>query len=143
VGADGRFARALFACNGEAFATAILDSAPSRVSTCLRGDLLIDLFLTALNLSANGWNDLDGDGRGAVIRWLKKTLTEGGRELRERKRLTKEERQREFLALVEGVVSDFTPHSSSVPPPIRCSCATVTTCFTKGSLTSISSRAPD
>ena len=85
VGADERFARVLFASNGEKFGTGIIDSAPSRISTSLRGELLTDLFLTALNLSANGWNDLDGVGRAAVRTWLKKTLTKGGKELQDPK----------------------------------------------------------
>jgi hypothetical protein len=109
VGADGRFARALFASNGEVFGIGIVDSAPSRVCTSLRGELLIDLFLAAFDGSANGWNALDGVGRGAVRRWLKETLTKGGKELRDPKRLTNEEAQREFLTLIEGIVSDFTP----------------------------------
>ena len=35
---------------------------------------------------------------------------QGGRELRDPILLTDEKAQREFLALVEGIVSDFTPH---------------------------------
>jgi hypothetical protein len=110
VGADARFGRALFASNGEAFGTGVLDSAPSRVSTSLRGELLVDLFLAALGRSANGWNALDGVGRGPVRRWLKETLTKGGKELTASTPLTEEEVQREFLRRLAGIVSDFTPH---------------------------------
>jgi hypothetical protein len=53
VKADHKFVRALFASNGEQFGTGILDSAPSRITTCLRGPVLISAFLDAFLCAPN------------------------------------------------------------------------------------------
>ena len=122
VGADKEFARALFASNGEAFRTGILDSAPSRISTCLRGDVLIECFLDAFTCSPNAWEVIDTLTRSDVRQWLKGTLSKTGRELHGPEHLTKAEAQHEFLKLIEGTVSDFTAHPDEpkVRIPRRC-----------------------
>lgn len=73
--AERAFLQALFASNGEAFGTGIIDSAPSRICTTVRPrDFLIDLFISAFDRSANGWNAIDRTSRRAVRRWLKAVL---------------------------------------------------------------------
>jgi hypothetical protein len=49
------------------------------------------------------------DSRSDVRSWLTDTLSGGGKELRP-KPLPREQAQHEFIARVEGLVSDFTPH---------------------------------
>jgi hypothetical protein len=113
IGADRRFVRALFKDNGESFGTGVLDSAPSRVYTNIRGDVLIDAFLDAFSASSNAWQALDCSMR----IWLKKVLTKGGKELTT---LTRDQLQREFIARVEGLVTDFGLHPAEsrvgIPP---------------------------
>ena len=116
VGADRRFARALLKDNGESFGTGVLDSAPSRVSTNLRGDFLISAFLDAFSCSANAWDSIDGFGPIAIRKWLKKTLTKGGKEL---STLTRDQLQQEFLARVAGLISDFHPHPEEKQVGVR------------------------
>ena len=113
-GADGKFARTLFRSNGQDFHAPILDSAPSRISTCLRGERLVSLFLDAFHCSSNAWEAVDGFGRSAIRRWLKTTLANGGRELRPGSTQAGLE---EFLRVAERIVSDFTPHGED--PRIR------------------------
>lgn len=108
VGADGRFARVLFDANGQGFGTGVLDSLPSRVRTSLRGEQIIDLFVAAIRRSANAAEGLPCFSRGDVRRWLKEVLAKGGKELRPP--LSRDQLLREFLAGVQGLVSDFTRH---------------------------------
>ena len=111
AGADGRFARVLFKSNGQHFAAPILDSAPSRVSTRLRGEQLVRLFVDAFDCSANAWEAVDGVGRGAVRRWLKGVTAGRGRELGRRSRVAA---AAEFLTIAERIVMDFPPHPADL-----------------------------